>query len=778
MRITERSSFLSLPIFCSSSFSALVCLALLALVGFAGCSGNQDQPSSSEAIIISAPSGTIRTDDKEILNATQKGISVNGGQWMVLGGSANGQIDPDGTYHAPNIVPTPNTISVAYVVDNKTFTYPIQILNAIPVLSSASPTILHSFTNQVAITGSNFVKGATVLVNGQATTTSFIDSSHLTASISVAGIVSSSVTISVSNPAPGASTSSSLSLAASVTPISISPSSLNGGTVTLAISGSGFTTDMVASLDGQVLATTINSGSSMTATGFLAPWRTGTVQMIISSKTTSTVLAEESIPIAPTAVSFDAAARFLTQAGFGPRPDLIQHVQQVGMDAFITEQQALPVVPYQTTDMGVITIVNRAALGTAPLQMRVAWALQSFLVRTGIFYQVTNFPFEEKMEADSTGNFRDLLTDISSDPSMAMFLNLEGNAAPSDPSVHPNQNFGRELLQLFTIGTVMLNDDGTVQTGSDGTPIPAFNEDTVLEVSRALTGWVKGPSINPGYTFYGIDWSSPLVANESQHDKGQKQIFNTILPAGQTASEDRAMTLDAIFAHPNLPPFVSRILIQRMVKSNPSPDYVKRVATIFKDDSRGVRGNMAAVIRAILLDPEARLGDTTPSSSDGFLQEPYLFETFAMNIIGWTATDSQPSYLPCVIGECIYAPTTVFGFFSPSYTIPGTTINSPEFQILNDITLINRSQLLWGMITGLQGGFPTPNTAGWLYKNFKTIPALVDALNHLAYHGQMSTEEQNFIINYCTNLQTTDPLLARESAIFLALNADNYTVAH
>lgn len=517
----------------------------------------------------------------------------------------------------------------------------------------------------------------------------------------------------------------------------------------------------------------------MTATGFLPPWRTGTAMIGISSKSTSTLLVEQPVPIAPTAVSFDVAARFLTQAGFGPRPDLVEHVQKVGLGAFIDEQQAMPPVLYQVTpSAGMITSMTNAVLGPTPLRMRVAWALQSFLVRSGIFIQATNFPFEEKMEADSTGNFRDIMTDVSSDVSMGYFLNLIGNAAPRDPSVHPNQNFGRELLQLFTIGPVMLNDDGTVQTNSDGTPIPSYDQDTILNVSRALTGWVNAPPADPEFTFYGADYSAALVANEAQHDHGQKQIFGTILPAGQTAAQDRTMTLDAIFAHQNLPPFVSRILIQHLVKSDPSPDYVKRVVTIFKDDGRGVRGNMAAVVKAILLDPEARSGDTSPSPSDGFLQEPYLFETFAMSITGWAGSDAQPSYLPCALSECMYYPSTVFGFYSPSYKIPGTIINSPEFQILNDITLINRSQLLWGMITGQQGGFTKPNNTKWLYQNFKTIPALVDALNHLAYHGQMSPDEQTFIINYCSSLQTSDPLLPSESAVFLALNSDSYTVSH
>jgi hypothetical protein len=767
--IMRRNSYV-LP--CIQYFAPLLTLLLCA-----GCSGNSGQSSSAEPIAVSAASETVRTGDTDLIKATVEGAPASGGKWSVLGDLANGQIDQDGTYHAPDILPQPNTVTLAYVLGNKSFTNTIQILNAIPVISSASPSVLHSLSNKVEINGNRFVKGATVLVNNQPTTTSYIDSSHLSATVVVSGVASSGTTISVSNPAPGASRSASLELTASVAPVSISPNSLNGGDVTLAISGDGFTTDMAVSLDGKNLETTVNSGLSMTATGFLPPWRTGTVLVSIVSKSTSTLLMQQSIPIAPTAVSFDVAARFLMQAGFGPRPDLVEHVQQIGLDTFITEQQAMTPLPVRSPSMGVATIMNNAVLGNTPLRRRVAWALQSFLVRSGIFIQATNFPFEEKMEADSTGNFRDIMTDVSSDVSMGYFLNLIGNAAPRDPSVHPNQNFGRELLQLFTIGSVMLSDDGTVQTNSDGTPIPAYDEDTVLNVSRALTGWVNAPPVNPEFTFYGADYSAALVPNEAEHDQGQKQIFGTILPAGQTAAHDRTMILDAVFAHQNLPPFVSRILIQRLVKSDPSPNYVKRVVAVFKDDGRGVRGNMAAVVRAILLDPEGRSGDTSPSASDGFIQEPYLFETFAMSITGFVGSDDQPAYVPCALLECIYVPSTVFGFFSPSYRIPGTTINSPEFQILNDITVVNRSQILWGIITGQRGGFTKPNNTKWLYQHFKTIPALVDALNHLAYHGQMSADKQTFIINYCSSLGTNDPLLPSESAVFLALNSDSYTVS-
>src|SRR5665213_179647 len=253
MSITEHKTSLQLSTHRLCIFVTLPYFgALLALLMLAGCSGNGGQPSSSEPIVIFVASKTARTGDTVMIKATEDGVPATDGKWAVLGGSANGQIDQDGTYHAPGVLPQPNTVTVAYIVANNSFTNTIQILNAIPVISSASPSVLHSLINEVRISGNKFVKGATVLVNGQPTATSFIDSSHLSTTVAVAENNGTGVTISVSNPSPGPSTSVSLQLAASVTPISISPSSLNGGNVTLTITGSGFTSDVAVSMDGQI----------------------------------------------------------------------------------------------------------------------------------------------------------------------------------------------------------------------------------------------------------------------------------------------------------------------------------------------------------------------------------------------------------------------------------------------------------------------------------------------------------------------------------------------
>jgi uncharacterized protein (DUF1800 family) len=749
--------------------------ALTVVLAIAGCGGNKGSSVPEGSLGITAANDTVRAGEND--QFAIQGSNGNAGTWKVSGGATNGSIDSNGLFHAPTVVPQPNLISINYTANGQTSAHSIQILNPVPVVNVVAPTVLRSAISTITVSGSKFAKGAVVLVNGNAVPTIFTDSGHLLATVTAAQVGSTQFSVAVNNPDPGTVTGTSVMAQAAIQPISVSPSSVGGGNVSLSLSSVSFSPDLAGTINGYDLNFAATSDSSVvSASGFLPPWHTGTATLRIFSKSTANTLAEIQLPIAPTAVSFDTAARFLTQAGFGPNPSLTQRVQAVGLEEFIAEQQATPIQSYPQYAT-LADILNNSVSGPTPLRMRVAFALQTFLVRAGITQQWSNIPFELKMEKDSTGNFRDLLTDVASDVSIARILNLAGNAASRDPNVHPNQNFARELLQLYTIGTVLLNDDGTTQTNLDGSPIPAYNQDTILDLSRAFTGWDNPRTGNPDYILYEVDWSAPLVDNEYEHDKGQKLLFGKVsLPAGQTAAQDRDMALDAIFAHPNLPPFVSRILIQRLVKSNPSPEYVRRITTVFKDDGRGVRGNLSAVVRAILLDPEARSGDTSHSSSDGFVQEPYLFETFFMNITGVPTSDGQPIYMPRDLGEPVFNSPTVFGLFSPSYDIPGTSINSPEFQILNNITLINRSQVLWALASGKQPGFHPIPPSSWLYGNFKSIPQLVEALNHLAYHGQMPIDQQNSIISFCSQVEPSDASLAREYALFLAMNDDNYTV--
>jgi len=346
--------------------------------------------------------------------------------------------------------------------------------------------------------------------------------------------------------------------------------------------------------------------------------------------------------------------------------------------------------------------------------------------------------------------------------------------------VQPNQNFAREVMQLFSIGPVMLNDDGSVQLDSSGSPIPSYTQDTVIDLTRALTGWFYATPVNQVDTNWGVDFSIPLTDLEWAHDQGAKLMFGTvILPAGQTAIQDRQMALDAIFNHPNVPPFISHLLIQRLVTSNPSPAYIQRISRVFEDNGSGVRGDLTAVVRAILLDPEARLGDTTPSAADGFLQEPFLWQVSMMSVINEPSGDDQVDNAGYIFGENLWYAPTVFGFFSPSYTIPGTGVVSPEFGLLNNISIKQKTDFLWEVITEQAGGYTVDYpSSSWLFQNFTTVPTMLDALNHLLYHGQMSQQEQAAITAYCSQLNPFDTQLQLKSAVFLALNADSYTVSH
>jgi len=370
------------------------------------------------------------------------------------------------------------------------------------------------------------------------------------------------------------------------------------------------------------------------------------------------------------------------------------------------------------------------------------------------------------------------MTDIASDASMGQFLNLTGNNDPPWAPVSPNQNFAREFMQLFTLGPNLLNEDGSLQLDANGNPIATYTQSEVIDLARALTGWNYPQIVNPAYVGFGVDFSQPLNPIDQLHDQGSKAIVGgVVLPAGQGILLDRTMALDAVFQHPNLPPYVSRILIQRLVKSGPSPAYVQRISTVFKNDGTGVRGNLSAVVRAILLDPEARSGDTTPSADDGFLQEPLLSQTFVTNITGLPLWDDEPGFFCDSIGEPWWYSGTVFGYYSPTADVPGTTINSPEFQLFNNLTVTIRSEMLWGILTGTIPGYGS-DTSGWLYTNFKTVPDLMEAIDHLAFHGQMPSAEKAAIIAYCQQMTQQDMNSQFQSALFLALNSDSFTVSH
>ena len=724
---------------------------------------------------------TVHAGDSIQFAVTRNGVPATNGYWTTSGGAAAGWIEGSGLYHAPAAVPTPATFTVVYFMGPTMAQLSLTIVNPRPQISSFSVSSLTQISTPMAIFGSGFLPSTVITVQGHKMATTYVNGNLLETTAILAAPKTSSAPFVLTNPNPGSS-SATVSLPVVFPSISnLSPSSTPGGWVTLTVSGSGYTPDSVVLRDWRPMKTTYNSPTSLTAYGYIPPWHPGTTTTIeVVPKAGSVGTTAQNISLIKPATSYDVAARFSTQAAFGPRPGLVEHIQQVGLQGFLNEQVKLPGVTYTPPTLPRYPYMQAVASGSSLLRLRVAMALQTFVVNQGTFDEFPSYaPWETKLEADCLGNYRQLMADMVSDARMAGFLNLAGNDMTSG-TMHPNQNFSREFLQLFTLGTSMLRDDGTVQKSSNGEVIPTYDQNTILDLSRAFTGWNYGPVVNSQYVSYAIDFSQPLAPFDQYHDHNAKTLFGSVnLPAGQDITTDRTAALDAIFNHSNLPPFVATRLIQQLVKSNPTPAYVSRISAVFKNNGKGVRGDMTAVVTAILLDPEARAGDTATQVgvNEGFMQDPLLFEAFAMNILQQTQFDGQVEYLPGKLGEDFWHPNSVFGFFPATYLIPGTTTNSPQFSLLNNLTQQHRSQYLYGIITGATSGFLAQyQNTSWLYTAFTSVPDLLDALNHQLFHGQMPAATQSEILNYCSGI--ADQQQAFTAAIFLAMNSDSFNVVH
>jgi uncharacterized protein (DUF1800 family) len=312
--------------------------------------------------------------------------------------------------------------------------------------------------------------------------------------------------------------------------------------------------------------------------------------------------------------------RYLEQSSFGPNQTNVNYVHSVGITAAITGQLAAPATVFDTdVDAPALSaqFFYNAMTASNQLRQRTAFALSQILVVSQATFgsatddgRVPMGGYLNKLSADAFKNFRTVMYDLTVNPAMGRFLNMVNNNAftAAGAPLPPNENYARELLQLFTLGVDLLKDDGTPALDLNNQRQDAYSQDQVENLSHVLTGWTYGglpcPTIgatNP------VDYTVPMIACAVNHDSAKYDLLDgdsTVQGAGPAASLNVA--LDSIFYHQNVPPFISKQLIQQLVTSNPSPAYVSRVVAKFKDDGAGVRGNLAVVIRAILEDDEAR----------------------------------------------------------------------------------------------------------------------------------------------------------------------------
>ena len=444
-----------------------------------------------------------------------------------------------------------------------------------------------------------------------------------------------------------------------------------------------------------------------------------------------------------------AAARFLQQASWGPTAATVAHVQDIGFAAYIEEQFAatpstISVPPPDANGNTSLRGVQdqfffNAVSGEDQLRQRVMFALNQIWVVSGL--KITDpaamVNYLQVLQRDAFTNYYDVMYDVTLSPAMGHYLDMVNNDKPNPRTGRgANENYAREFMQLFTIGLSKLHLDGTPMADASGNPIPTYTQDTIEGFARAFTGWTYAPAAGAEPKAHNpANWTKPMVPWNANHDTDPKELLNgVILPPRQTAEEDLRGALNNVFNHPNVGPFVCRQLIQHLVTSNPSPAYVARVVRVFDgtglalrpepgtsrlaamgrgvaEDIPAVRGDMEAVIGAILLDREARQGDDAvlPPGA-GHLREPVLFINSLLRALNATVSPGN-GLAPAgsILGQNIYFPPTVFNYFAPDYEIPGTTVNAPEFQILSPATAMLRADfvnsLAYGKIAGVSVDF-------------------------------------------------------------------------
>ncbi len=623
-------------------------------------------------------------------------------------------------------------------------------------------------------------------------TGALICASYLTLSLSACGLTARSTPVQ-------ANVDAAQSAAAAAILSSAAAAYTSATNVTIDVKGSGFSSSSVVVLNGQSLQTSYTSSSELKATANGLPLTGETLPLLVDSPGGSkTAAIQVWIP-----ASVSASARLLDEASFGPTQNTIAQVQAIGLSAYISQQIATPTTLLPQTPATLPTwAVNNPSFynddnwwcnlveSRDQLRQRVAFALSEIFVISYDEVDPRNLPtYWNILANDAFGNWLTLTHDITLSVGMGSYLNMMNSRKPT-AGIIANENFARENMQLFNLGVSRLNQDGTPQLDSSGNPIPTYTEAEVEAFARAFTGWTNAP-LHGGAPYFPTwieNYQHPMIAVESAHDTSAKVLFNTTLPAGQTAEQDLDGALADIFNHPNVGPFVGRQLIQHLVKSNPSPAYVGRVAGVFADNGSGVRGDMAAVIRAILLDPEARAGDTSPEADDGHLREPILWMANVLRGLGATALPgysggsvyTQMDWLAGNLGQQPFKAPSVFNYFPPNFQVQGTSLEGPEFGLETTVMSMERLTIADTIVRDARLGNVAVNLTATgplgVIDARSGDAAVVNQLGEIFLHGQMSAQMQSTILAAMAPIKDLSERL--RVAAYLVITSSQYKIAN
>ena len=744
-------------------------------------------PSMAATITISPTTATLTINGQRQFTASVTGVANTAVIWkvnnIVGGNSTVGRIDSNGKYTAPASTPPGWTVTVKAVSAadaTATASSTVTVRNLTPLVTSVVESTLPLGPFSITVNGSRFVTGAKVLWNGSPLATHFVNAEQLTATGNATQ--PGNITLRVENPGPGAvSTPLTVKVTSANIVVNVTPRSVNllaGAKQQYQASVAGNANQAVTwrvnkIVGGDPNLGTITSGGLYTAPKVSPPGGSVTISAVSQADgvTQGTATALIKYPVGVT------HGRFLDQTSFGPTPQSTAHLQQVGIQAFLDEQFATPESPWpslataERSDV-VDAFFATAATGQDQLRQRVVFGLSEYIVvamnKNTEAREI--IPWLQLLSRNAFGNYRTLLRELTIDASMGKYLDLVNSGTDGGA---PNENYPREVMQLFSIGLYKLNVDGSLQLDAAKQPIPTYTETDVKQLARALTGWTFN-SAN-GTTGGGGNWEyypGPMIPVPGKHITSSKKILGQTLPAGRTIQQDLDGAIDIIFNHPNVGPFVATRLIRALVTSNPSPAYIARVTAVFNDNGQGVRGDMQAVVRAIIMDREAR--NDTPPANFGRLRTPMqniIALARALNLNPGPA--SEFSWLFYDMNEGLLDAPSVFGHYSPHYRIPKSPLYGPEFQIYSASEAVNRANFLyyfmahpWPINPALQ---PFVNVAG-------NSTALLNAVDKALLFGRMSSQLRAAIVRA---LPTQYDNNARAlTALYLTVMSGEYLVQH
>jgi uncharacterized protein (DUF1800 family) len=513
---------------------------------------------------------------------------------------------------------------------------------------------------------------------------------------------------------------------------------------------------------------------------------------------------------APTAAEMSEASKLLARTTFGPSYDEIYAAADEGIEDWLDRQLVMPpsrhepIVRRYLSEYGFDPSANpppgtfrrfafyEQAL-TAPDQLRqlVAYSLsQIFVVSDNVDMIFTNplglSSYYDMLLDNAFGNFRELLEDVTLHPVMGLYLSHVNNARFNPvTNTFPDENYAREVMQLFSIGLFELNPDGSQRLDASNQPIPTYSNMEIREFSKIFTGLSYGPSVGSGPSYFGRQepvLHVPMAMFEDYHETGQKTLLNgVVVPDGQSGMADIDDALDNLFNHPNVGPFIGRLLIQRLVTSNPSPEYVARVSAAFEGDGSTPRGDMVAVLRAILLDPEAEEGIK--------LREPFLRYLHLNRGLNVTSSDTTwPGYgyvAQFLTQQHVLSAPSVFNFYSPSFSPAGELadagLTAPEFQITDASTVVGMTNLIAYALFSEQSidspdGFADLTLDLSDYEDLAGDPeALLDRIDLVFFASTMDSDTRNAILAALQPLGS-DLTLRTQVALYLALASPAYAV--